>query len=328
MAFVPTPFATPVVAPSTYQQGRKVSYITPSWYRFAPTSVGTRGLVIGSNDTQVDSTASLAQIISRASAWVDSHCFHGGDGSFAGSVTVEQDLVQIKPDGSIVLICNLKPVREVVGIALGGTPGNLTDIGPNTAGNVVLQGKTITLPAVYDSGNPTGWYGPWPSVNGMVMAVYSYVSGWPHSTLAADAAEGDSTLVVAPPVPGATQLYGAYAGSQLTIKDGQNTETVTLAAASDSLTLSLAAPLQYDHTVPEAPDAINVTAMPDDIEQATISMVNVLIKTQGMRAQQLPGSIGTASPQQQKAMSRAGALGDFEAACMILHPYRTTFLHS
>ena len=327
MAFVPTPFATPVLAPNTYQAYRAVPYISPSQYRFAPTAVATNGLVIGSNDQQVDSTASLAQVISRASSWLDTYCYHRGDGSFVASVTVEQMLATVKPTGSVALICNFKPIREVVGLAMGTSSSQLQNIGPNQAGGIIIGEKTINLITTWNSGFPTAYYGPWPSTNGQVYVVYSYVAGWPHSTLAANATAGDSTLTVNPPVPGATQLYGAYAGSALTIKDGANTETVVLASAATGLTLNLASPLQYSHSVPQAPDSVMVTAIPAAVEEACISAVNVLIKTQGIRAQVLPGSMGVAAPGGRQAMSRAGALGDFELAEYLLKPYVVAYNH-
>ena len=328
MAFVPTPFATPVVAPNTYQAYRAVPYISPSQYRFAPTAVATNGLVLGSQDQQVDSTASLAQVIARASAWMDGFCFHRGDGSFAASVSVEQMNVMIKPTGSISLICNFKPIREVVGIAMGTSSDALQNIGPNQAGGILIGEKTINLVSTFSSGYPTGWYGPWPSTNGQILVVYSYVAGWPHSALAVDCAMGDTSITVAPPVAGATQLYGAYAGSSLTIKDGAQTETVTLASASTGLTLDLVAPLQYSHAVPLAPDATIVTAIPASIEEACISTVSLLIKTQGNRAQILPGSIqAVGRGDQDLAVSRSGALGDYNMTMRLLKPYVTVYSH-
>ena len=327
MAFVPTPFATPVLAPNTYQAYRSASYISPSQYRFAPTAVATNGLVIGSQDQQVDSTASLAQVIARASSWVDAHCYHRGDGSFVGSVSVEQMLATVKPTGSVSLICNFKPIRQVVGIAFGTSSGSMQNLGPNQAEGILIGEKTITLSGGAPAGNAVGWYGPWPSTNGQVLAIYSYVSGWPHTTLSADLMAGDTTVTVNPPVPGADQFYGAYAGSALTIKDGAQTETVVLAADPVGLTLSLVNPLQYSHAVPLAPDSTYITALPSAIEEACISVVNVLIKTQGMRAQVLPGSIGAAPASSRQAMSRAGALGDFLLAENLLKRYVTVYNH-
>ena len=83
MTFTPTPFATPITAPSALSAFRAVSYLSPSEYRFAPTAVGSQNLVKGSADPVVDSLASLANVIARASSMMDVHCFHRGDGSSA-----------------------------------------------------------------------------------------------------------------------------------------------------------------------------------------------------------------------------------------------------
>lgn len=327
MTFIPTPLATPIVRPSAYSAYKAAAYLSCSEYRFAPTSVSTKGLVPGSTDGAVDSTASLAAVIARASKWMDDHCFHGDDGSLAASVAYEQMAVTMKPDGSLVLICNFKPIREVVGVGLGPTASQMSDIGQNAANNLLIGDKTITLPGGFCSGYPTPWFGPWPSINGVVIATYSYVAGWPHSFLTADASAGDMEITVTPAIASDLLLYGAYAGTALTIKDDANTETVFLASTPTGLTLDLVSPLQYGHTVPDAPDAIPVTALPAALEEACIAMVNVLIKTQGMRAQVLPGAIGQQPAGTQQAVARAGALGDFTLACKLLKPFVTTYRH-
>lgn len=328
MAFVPTPFQTPVVTPNTYQAYRSAAYISPSQYRFAPTAVATNGLVQGSNDQQVDSTASLSQVIARASSWIDDHCYHRGDGSFVASITVEQMAATVKPTGAISFITNFKPIREVVGMALGSSSQSLQNIGPNQAGSILVGEKTINIVGGFSSGYPTSWYGPWPSTNGQVVGVYSYIAGWPHSSLAVNCAAGDTSITVNAPVAGADTLYGAYANTPLTIVDGAKTEQVVLSAAPSGLTLSLVNPLQYSHNVPLAPDFLPVTALPASVQEAAISITSVLIKLQGSRAQILPGSIGSATPNQRQAMSRAGALGDFETAAHLLKPFVTTYLHA
>jgi len=327
MAFVPTPFTTPIIAPNTYQATRSASYISPSQYRFAPTAVATNALVSGSSDQQVDSVASLAQVIARASSWVDDHCFHRSDGSLVASITVEQMWVTIKPTGMATFITNFKPLREIVGVAIGPSPGSVYNIEQNQASTILMGEKSFSLVGGYYSGVPTGFFGPWPSVNGQMLGIYSYIAGWPHAALASNVTAGSTTITVQPPVAGATALYGAYAGTALTIKDGARTETVVLASAPTGLTLNLVSPTKYAHTVPLTPDAILVTALPNAIEEACISMTNVLIKTQGMRAQVLPGSIGNSSPTQRQAMSRAGALGDFDIAEQLLKPYVTVYAH-
>jgi hypothetical protein len=327
VTFAPAPLASPIIAPNTVSAYRPSAYLTPSSYRFAPTAVGTQGIVPGSNDPQADSMASLGQLIARASKWIDDRCYHRGEGSFIAGPVTEQMTVTVKPDRSLVVLCNFKPIREIVGFALGPTMANLANIGQNAADNLVLGDTSITLPGLAALGPPLTSFGGWPTVNGQTIAVYTYVSGWPHALLGASATAGASSITVQPPFPGATQLWGAYAGTPLTIKDGANTETVVLETTPTGLTLALVSPLQYDHELPVATDGTLVTALPDTIEQACISVVNVLLKTQGMRAQVLPGSLGNSSTTQRQALARAGALADFDVACKFLKPYVTTYVH-
>ena len=327
MAFVPTQFATPLVAPSTFQAYDAAPYLAISDYRFAPTAVGTQQLVQNAANPTAASDASLAQVILRASDWINTYCYHDGGGSFVASVAVEQDMLTVKPDGSIVLICNYRPIRELTGLALGATPSSVQSLTTTLGLNVFIGEKTITLMGGFQGSAPQSYYGPWPSWNGQVCAVYSYVAGWPHTTLAQDAHAGDTVLHVNSPVQGANRLYGAYANTPLTIQDDSVTESVTLASTPTGLTLSLASPLKYDHLVPQAPDTTIVSALPNDVQQACIAAVNVLIKTQGMRAQVLPGSIGGPSVNQQQALSRAGAMGDWELAESLLKPYVQAYYH-
>ena len=223
-----------------------------------------------------------------------------------------------------MLICNFKPILEVVGLALGPAPGQLQNVSPNVASLLVIGEKTITIPGVFVSGTTTigntVLFNGYPSYNGGMLAVYSYITGYPHTTLAVNASAGATSITVNPPTPGGTVLSGAYAGTPLTIKDGASTETVTLSQAPSGLVLSLANPLQYAHTIPNAPDAITVTQLPSDLERACIHLTNVFLKAQGMRAQ-MPASIGSATPATRQGLGRAGVLADYEVACKLLHRY-------
>jgi hypothetical protein len=289
------------------------------------------GLVPKSDQPQVDSAGSLAMVIAEASAWMDTHCFHRSDGNFVATITNEQMWVKVKPNQSAVLICNFKPILQVVGLALGPAPTQLQNISANTAALLVIGENTITLPGVFVSGTTTigntVLFNGSPSYNGGMLAVYDYIAGYPHTTLAVSASAGATSITLRPPTPGGTALYGIYAGTALRIKDGVRTETIVAASAPTGLAVNLLSPLVNTHMVPNFPDAINVTALPGDLERACIHLVNVLLKAQGMRAQ-MPASIGSPTPASRQGLARAGALADFDVACRLLHPYRSTFLHS
>ena len=326
MSFAPTPFATPVYA-QTLSAYRNAPYISPSEYRNAPTAVGTGNLVPGSNTQQADSTASLADIISRASAWMDEHCFHGLGGSFAAGVVTEQAWFTVKPNGSVVIIPNLRPIRAVTGVAVGPGVNELQNLSANIAPNISIGFKTITLPNCWNSGLTFPvYFGGYPSYGNELFCCWSYVTGWPHFTLGATASAGVTSITANPAFPGDTTLYGILPGTPLTIRDGANTEVVVVESLS-GLTVGLQSGLAYEHQVPAAPDpdSIMVSALPWNVEQACISMTSVFLKTQGMRAQ-VPSSLGSAKPAQKQAMRRAGALHDFEHACGLLRPYVVAYI--
>jgi len=331
--FTPTPFASPVLAPNVVSTYRAAPYITPSWYRYAPTAVSTFDLVPGSSNQAADSTASLANVISRASAMMDEYCFHRNDGSFSAFVSTEQMWAPIKPSGQLVLLANFKPIRAVVGLGMGPAASQLTDMDPTTATDITFGEQAIVVPGYWTNGmRGPAMFAGYPSANGQVLCVYSYIAGWPHTTLASSALAGATSITVNPSTPGGTTLVGAFGpfgsnpGTPLVIKDPVATETVTLASTPTGLTLELAAPLQYAHSVPPAPDGITVTTLPGTLEQACISIVSVILKMQGMRAQ-IPSGLGSASPGQRQAMGRAGVLSDWDAAEHAMKSYRTVYIH-
>lgn len=322
--FIPTPLATPVVASEAVSVTRALPYISLSQYRFAPTAVGTTQLVPGSTSQTTDSAASLAQVIQRASSWIDQFCFHTPDGTLAASVTTESMWVKIKPNGDIPLISKYRPILDVQGVAIGPIPGDLTSL-TNTVGNSIwIENKIVWLAASWWATATFPGYLFAPTFNGGVYAVWSYTNGYPHASLASSVSAGATSLTLTPGLPGATTLSGVYPGTQLTIKDNADTEVITVSSVSGK-TVTIPSPgLQFAHTVPTYPDSIMVTAVPWAVEQACISLTSMLIKTRGTRAQVLPSAAGSKATKQ--ALAQAGALEDFEIACNLLQPYQTVFL--
>lgn len=321
--FAPAAFPTTVVVPEVASAYRRVPYLSISEYRFAPTAVSTQALVAKSANPN-DPDASLARVIERASAWADLLCFHRPEGTLAASVTTESQSVTAKPDGSLALICNFKPIREVVGVALGSLPSNLANVSATTAQNIWPEGKVIHVPSGWSITNTATSLPFAIGLTGTVFAVWAYVSGFAHGYLAAAANKSDTSITVTPAVPG--QLCGIYAGSQLTINDGDFTETVIASAAPTGTTVTLQAPgLQYAHALPTAPDFTRVSSIPRAVDEAVISLVSVLVKVQGSRAMQMP-QVGGGVPSKPQ-MAFAGGLGDFDNAVRLLKPFTVVTMH-
>jgi hypothetical protein len=324
MAFAPTPFAKPVVSPDTATLFRRTPYISASEYRATPTAVATKGLVPGGSES--DSLAALAAVIARASDWVDTLCFHRADGTLAASPATESGWITLKAGGRLALICNFKPILEVDGLALGTSGAGLANIGEDAAQAITISGSIIYVAAGAGGLGPAPWFPSVPTVNGKVYAVWTYVNGYPHTFLAAEADAKDESIEVGPSVPGGSKVYGVYPGTQLTIHDGASTEVIVVSSV-EGLKLNLGAGLAYDHALPAAPDATRVSAVPWIVEQACISLVSCLIKMRGSRAMVLPQSPSSSGPSKQ-AVAQSGGLKDYETAVDMLRAFTTPVMRS
>lgn len=318
--FQPAPFATTYVSPTVNSAFRRAAYIGLSEFQNAPTAVATGTLIPGGTAQQ--NQQALADTIMRASGWIDEHCFHSSDGTLAASVSVESSPIRAK-NGAIRLICKYRPILEVQGIALGPNAGQLSSLTTNPG--VSVDGKIITIPPTTLGGGIPGDYLPglvagWGA--GYWYASWAYVNGFPHTALAESSDADASSIVVEPTLPDGSSVCGIYPGTQLTIFDGVNTETVVASAAPSTTTIELVEPTQFAHTLPAAPDTIRVSSIPRAVEQACISLTSCLIKVRGTRAMVMPTAPGAGTPTKQ-ALIQAGGLPDAEIAWDLLRPFRT-----
>ena len=324
-AFVPEQFEVPAISPDTASLFRRTPYISPAEYMQTPTAVAVKNLVPGG--TQDEQMAALAAVISRASDRVDTICFHRADGTLAAGPSTESGWIRPKDNGSLQLICNYKPILEVDGMAIGSGPGELENIGQTAAETITIAGQIVQLPGLDLGGRPSNFLGGRPTNNGRVYVVWRYVNGFPHTSLAENAKEGEEVLTVGPTTPDGEDVYGVYPGTQLTIHDGAYTEVVVVTSV-EGLKLNLAAPLQFDHEVPAVPDTTRVSAVPWIVEQATISLTSNLIKMRGTRAMVIPSSSGKSAAPPKQADGQAGAKTDYDEAVAMLKPFTVPFLRS
>jgi hypothetical protein len=313
-AFVPEAFAEPVVSPITSTYFRSTPYISPEDYMNAPTAVAVSNLVPGG--TKEAQEAALAAVIMRASDLADTIAFHKADGTFAASPSTDAGWVTPRENGSLALICNFVPVIQVDALALGTGPNSgMANVGPQGAENISIDGPIISLQSpCYGNFGPRTMLGT-PTVGGKVYAVWSYVSGYPHSFLAEEAEVEAEALKVGPSNPGGTEMYGVYPGTQLTIHDGASTEVVVVSSV-EGLTLNLSAPTLYAHAVPALPGTVRVSSIPWQVEQAVISLVSYLIKRRGSRAMILPQTPGGQAKGQ--AEGQSGGTQDWKDAVEML----------
>jgi len=340
MPYSPIVLATPVTNPAAGSVGiPPIAYISNAMYVFAPTAVDAKHLVPGSKDDAAQAQA-LADTLLRASQWADRICFGvdpaGKGNSIAASLSVQAVQTRIKRGrGSgpeLRLLCDYKPVLQAIGIDVGLSPAQVSSIGPTLAAMARIERRTIKVPWGWgpiqgrpsDSG-PVVSYGG----GGGVYAVWSYVSGYPHTSLVSSVA-ADATECTVVATNGSGGMWGIFSavppfpGTNLTIYDGNVTETVFIqdVTPGSNTTVLTTTPFLYDHVVPAAPDFLPVTTIPADVHEAIISLTSMLIKTRGAKALVMPSSPGGTVPTgTKKAMAQAGALSDYNRACMLLHPF-------
>lgn len=332
--FVPTPFATPFVNPNVGGTGAPpIPYISNSEFNFAPTSLAGNQLVPGG--TLQQNNQSLADTIRRATSWCDELCFGvdpaGKGASLAASLSVEGSLVRIK-GGQIRLICDYRPILEVIGIEVGTGMADLAPLDSGTAGFMTIGRRTIYIPYGYGnfpyrSGDtPAPVFQSGTSTANTVYAVWSYVNGYPHTKLAAAVTQGATSCVVSA-TDGNGGVWGVYPastpfpGTALTVVDGAFTEQIFVQAItpntpSAGLTTLTTSAFANPHLLPLAPDFVPVSAVPDSVHQAVISLTSALIKVRGARAQVMP-TIPGGVPNGQ-ALAQAGADEDYHIALRIL----------
>ena len=333
--FVPTPQATPVVNPAVGSTGAPpLPYISNSEYIFAPTGMAVSDLNPGAGPAA--QAQSLADVIRRATRWADSICFGADPGtngaSIAASLTVDQATIRIKR-GELRLICDYRPLVELVGVAIGTGIGSLAPIDASLFAQARPGRRTWTLPfsgpgTIYRSGDlPTTL--PYGASSGSVYAVWSYVNGYPHTSLASNVAQGATTCVVSA-TDGGGGLWavypasGAFPGTDLQVVDGQYTERVFVQAITPNSPSVGQAPLTTTpfanaHTVPASPDFIPLTGIPENVHQVAISLTTMLIKTRGVRGLVMPTTPGARpSDQMAKQLGQAGALEDYDVARKLL----------
>lgn len=330
--YLPPALATPIVNSAVGSSGSPpIAYISNSEFSFAPTALDANHLVPGSTATR--NAQSLADTIRRASAWCDDICFGvdpaGKGASLAASLSVQSAMVRVK-GGSLRLICDYRPIVQVVGLALGPSPNTVTSLTSTMASMTRIGRRTIYVPigsvvTVFRTGD-TPAFMPGTQPAGALYAVWSYVNGYPHTKLAT-AVSAAATHCVVTATDGTGGLWGvfpatgAFPGTQLTIVDQGNTESVFVKSVHTNTpttgkTKLTTTAFSYAHTVPTKPDFIPVTAIPQDVHQAVISLTTALVKVRGARAQVMASTPGGRPTQQ--AMVQAGALEDYQYALKIL----------
>lgn len=278
---------------SVSTMGLTVPYITVAELKRSPISTQLHKLVPGSSDADRD--AELGRIIMRASAMINAEVTQ----NLAATVDSEVGQVRVGDDGELRIHCRSNPIIEVRSLAIGTEVRNLTEFN-DPAGQVVLEPWRITIPRCAG--------GHWrPGVR--LWAKWTYVNGYPVTTLAAPAAAGDTSIVV-------HDATGVVAGrTDLTIEDGKWLEQhITPSAVSGNILT--VAPLMHAHEA-----GVGVTALPNDLKEATLLLISRLHDTWSLSMGAITHDGTGASPNKGGSHGRGG-VGTMCDCAKMLAPYR------
>lgn len=242
-----------------------VSYLTIDEFKAAPTAVDVKNLNRGGTAAQQD--AELANVIARASAWVNTICGQ----NLAATTDTETGRVRVNRAGEIIVHPRYWPILEVTDFEIGPMPSQLSVI-PLTECWIEREQFTVLDSAfgLSSSVGPLQFSAASPAYRS--FARWTYVNGWPTTTLhTAINGTGATSIIV-------EDATGIYAGTRLTIFDAEHTESFVVTSVAGT-TLTVPA-LTYAH----ATTGRSISALPPTVKEACISLTAAFVKARGADA--------------------------------------------
>ena len=277
-------------------------YITIAEFKQAPTAIDVDDLVGGG--TSAINDQELANVIARASSWIDSHCGQ----VIASTEDTEALRSSVDRRGFLKVHPRYAPITQVVALSYGPLPSLLASVDVST---VWIEPESVVLPiAGFSSAfmGPIQFSGNYSTSQEQFVSL-TYVNGYPNTVLSASVSASVTSLPL-------KDLTGFSPGQRFQLYDGSASEIVRVSSTHVPSDTAGNLPLQtatlYAHG-----NGINASALPPAIKQAAIYITSAILKARGNAAlvmQSLsPQSFQTTNP---------SALSDFDAAVDILKPYR------
>lgn len=259
---------TPAVAPYVPTYASYTPYVSATEVFNYPAGVDVSQLVVGGNTAA--NQAALTETLRQASSEAD----RIAEKPLGATLDIASGQYLLRADGSIYVPLPYSPLVAITGVSVGYQPSGL--VAMTDLSGVWPQRNVAQIP-VYGIGlaqpNIAPMFAARPG-RGRVYAVVQYVNGWAHSTLASQANSGTAQISPA-------SVLGIVPGLTLTIRDGPNTEVVTVANSyvMGSAVVPLTANLQNTHVA-----GTTVSALPPFVKTAVINLAKWLVKSRGSKA--------------------------------------------
>ena len=267
---------TIIFSPFIQQIGRVEPYISLDEFKFSATAAAIDYTNLVANGGQPAQDRALSELIVRASAKIDAHCY-GRMGTLNATVNTQPGRYRLDRQGRFKIHPSFTPVTAVVGFSWGQLPGVLSPL-TLTSANVWPEEESIII-VPWGSNNTTTTYTGINTLSNLTQdwgggeyyTEFTYVNGWPNSFTTTSTNAGDTSIVL-------KDATGLFPLNFVTIWDGMNDEYVQIASSyvPDTLTVPLVNPLAYKHGV-----GVNVSAMHPNIKQACIHFVVAMVVERG-----------------------------------------------
>lgn len=289
LAPIPTYLATP--------------YLTLAELKRSPIYTQLQKLMPGGSSA--DNDAELSQIIQRVSAMINGEC----NQILSATTDTEAGWATMSDFGELRIHTRNNPIVEVISVQVGVDPYSMTAVTDLTY--ALTDPWRITIPPQALRGVGGFW-----GVRGRRMwAQWTYVNGFPVTTMTAPASAGDTQITVSDVTGIIAGPGGPMApGTIMTIEDGKFQELISPTAISGN-TLTVA-PLAYSHAV-----GVGVNALPHDIQEAALILISRLHNTWSLSMGAITHD-GTGARSNSKAPGTAAGSRFLCDPGVILAPYK------
>lgn len=251
-----------------------VPYVSYTEFKSSPTAIDTSTLDQSARGDTAAQSAALNAILRRASAWIDSLC----EQSLFAAQRTETKEIYLTRDSRLTIHPDSSPIIAVTAVNYRLSPSlAYTTI---DSSNVQIYGNWFTIYGLTNFNltsnlviqQPALFYNSPYSRQVLsdvpITANYTYVSGYLNTVLNGAVTVNSTALTLA-------DATGAYIGLKFTLYDGKFTENCEVLSVVGSV-ITLKNPLIFAHI-----DTTPVSAVPDDVKEATILLASFLIRERG-----------------------------------------------